>query len=520
MANTYVALSTVTVGAGGAADITFSNIPQTYDDLIVVVSGRSTYATSTFNEYAVWLSGDSFPSYGSRYTKLATNGTTVSGSFNWTYLQLGDVPNANADSRVFGNSSFLITDYVNENTWKSINALSFAGNNTTTQSVTGNAALRGVTGAVTQIVLWNSLNWAQYSTATLYGVFHADVSSVPGTPTIGTATAQPQQASITFTAADSNAASYTMTSTPGNITATGSASPIIVKGLTAGTSYTFKVKANNPFGSSSESAASNSVTPTVAIDYLVVAGGAGGSTGYSGAYGGASGAGGVRSSFGTTGGFGQPQTPITLTTSTNYTVVVGTGGSRAGGDNAQGTDGNNSTFSTITSTGGGAGAGTNNGGTSALYARSGGSGGGGAFGTSPLDIGGAGTVGQGFAGNNYIGGGQAGSGGSSGAYPLGNIDGQASAGVGNNITGSIVQYARGGFSVGSTTATGYGNGGNGGRYSYGSGQEPSNGNAGVVILRYPSAYTISLSGVSGSTATVGSFKVTTITSGSGTVSWT
>ena len=516
MANTYVALSTVTVGAGGAADITFSNIPQTYDDLIVVVSGRSTYATSTFNEYAVWINSDSFPAWGNRYTRFSTNGTTVTGSYNFTYLQLGDVPNAGADSRVFGNSSFLITDYVNATNWKSINAISFAGNNTTTQSITGNSGLRGSTGAVTQLVLWNSLNWAQYSTATLYGVFHADVSSTPGTPTIGTATAQPQQASIQFTAADSNAASFTATSTPGNITGTRSTSPIIVQGLTAGTSYTFKVKANNPFGSSSESAASNSVTPTVSIDYLVVAGGGGGSTGYSGAYGGGGGAGGVRSSYGTTGGFSEPETPITLTTSTNYTVVVGQGGSRpSSGDNVRGTSGSNSTFSTITATGGGAGAATNNGSTSSNPALTGGSGGGGCLGGAAA----AGTSGQGFAGSEYISGGQSGPGGSSGAYSIGLVNGN-SAGVGNNITGSIVQYGKGGFGTGSTTQSGYGNGGNGGRYGFGSGQEPGNGNAGVVILRYPSAYTISLSGVSGSTATVGSSKVTTITSGSGTVSWT
>jgi hypothetical protein len=52
-----------------------------------------------------------------------------------------------------------------------------------------------------------------------------------------------------------------MTSTPGSITETGATSPITVSGLTSGTAYTFKVKSNNPFGSSAESAASNSVTP-------------------------------------------------------------------------------------------------------------------------------------------------------------------------------------------------------------------------------------------------------------------
>jgi hypothetical protein len=71
---------------------------------------------------------------------------------------------------------------------------------------------------------------------------------------------------VAFTAPTSDGGSaitsYTVTSTPGNITATGSASPITVTGLTNGTAYTFKVKATNAIGTGPESAASNSVTPT------------------------------------------------------------------------------------------------------------------------------------------------------------------------------------------------------------------------------------------------------------------
>jgi hypothetical protein len=48
----------------------------------------------------------------------------------------------------------------------------------------------------------------------------------------------------------------------------------------------------------------------------------------------------------------------------------------------------------------------------------------------------------------------------------------------------------------------------------------SEGGSGVVILRYPSAYTITIgAGLTGSTATVGTDNVTTITAGTGTVSW-
>jgi uncharacterized protein (TIGR02145 family) len=98
-------------------------------------------------------------------------------------------------------------------------------------------------------------------------------SSVPGAPTIGTATEGDAQATVTFTAPVSNGGSaitgYTVTSSPGAFTGTGSASPIIVAGLTNGTAYTFTVIATNANGNSLPSSASNSVrphTPTTVYD--------------------------------------------------------------------------------------------------------------------------------------------------------------------------------------------------------------------------------------------------------------
>ena len=45
--STYVAIATVTVGAGGAATINFSSIPQPFTDLVVRVSARSAAAALT-----------------------------------------------------------------------------------------------------------------------------------------------------------------------------------------------------------------------------------------------------------------------------------------------------------------------------------------------------------------------------------------------------------------------------------------------------------------------------------------
>lgn len=95
----------------------------------------------------------------------------------------------------------------------------------------------------------------------------------PGAPTIGTATAGDASASVTFTAPASNGGAaitgYTVTSSPGGITATGTSSPINVTGLTNGTAYTFTVTATNSAGTGAASAASNSVTPAAVVTYTI-----------------------------------------------------------------------------------------------------------------------------------------------------------------------------------------------------------------------------------------------------------
>jgi hypothetical protein len=90
-------------------------------------------------------------------------------------------------------------------------------------------------------------------------------ATLPGAPTEVAASADHGQAQVTFSAPANDGGSaivgYTVTSTPGGISASGKGSPITIIGLSDGTSYTFTVSATSKAGTGSPSAPSNAVTP-------------------------------------------------------------------------------------------------------------------------------------------------------------------------------------------------------------------------------------------------------------------
>ncbi len=115
----------------------------------------------------------------------------------------------------------------------------------------------------------SSLSLAYSGAGTVTNVITASSTScstaTAGAPTAVSATAANGQATVSFTTPSQGGSpitSYTVTSSPSGITASGSASPITVTGLSNGTAYTFTVTATNSSGTGSASSASNSVTPS------------------------------------------------------------------------------------------------------------------------------------------------------------------------------------------------------------------------------------------------------------------
>jgi hypothetical protein len=171
MANTYTLIASSTVGAGGAASITFSSIPATYTDIVFEISGRSTVAQLGASLYMRFNGGSTT----NTIRNLYGNGSAAASqtqSDAWSGI---DVDGANASASVFSNTQIYFPNYAGS-TNKSWSAESVIENNATSAYCEMSAGLWANTAAINQVTFTienASGNWSQYSTAYLYGVKNA-----------------------------------------------------------------------------------------------------------------------------------------------------------------------------------------------------------------------------------------------------------------------------------------------------------------------------------------------------------
>ena len=164
MANTYVLISSSTVGSGGAASIDFSSIPATYTDLLVKVSGRE--ATGTSLLFTMQING---VATNQSTRELRGSGSAASSGTNT--ISTLDQNGSGTTASVFGSAEIYIPNYASTSIYKSISIDSVSENNATAAYMRLSSALWSSNSAINQLTFYaSSGNIAQYSTAYLYGI--------------------------------------------------------------------------------------------------------------------------------------------------------------------------------------------------------------------------------------------------------------------------------------------------------------------------------------------------------------
>lgn len=164
----------IEVGAGGAASIEFTSIPQDGVDLVLVASLRNDFASTGNGGPLLKMNGVTTDSFS--WIRLLGTGSSVSSSSDAGDPGVyGAVVAANATANTFANIQYTISNYTSSAV-KSISGEMVRENNATSAtqalvagSTSGSAG--SVTAAITSIKLSLSNDFDQYSTASLYKIY-------------------------------------------------------------------------------------------------------------------------------------------------------------------------------------------------------------------------------------------------------------------------------------------------------------------------------------------------------------
>tara|TARA_R110000868_G_scaffold118811_1_gene314883 strand:- start:300 stop:803 length:504 start_codon:yes stop_codon:yes gene_type:complete len=164
MANTYTLISSNTVGAGGVASITFSSIPSTYTDLLLVCSTRITTTSGVVASLKLQCNGVDITG-----RRLGAEGNPMA-AYSDTNATAYTATDA-ATASTFNNTSFYIPNYGSTTTFKSVSIDSVTENNAVSGGLDLVAGIYSANTAITSLTILNaSFNLMQYSSAYLYGI--------------------------------------------------------------------------------------------------------------------------------------------------------------------------------------------------------------------------------------------------------------------------------------------------------------------------------------------------------------
>jgi hypothetical protein len=170
IAGSFESIATVSVGSGGAASVTFSSIPATYQHLQLRYLVRDARTNSFDSPVDLTFNGSSATAYAKHFLQGDGSSTSVGGETNMTYIRLEGGGN-NTESSAFGAAVTDILDYTSTSKNKTVRQLFGVDKN-------GSGMVRFVSGlwyaspaAINSITLTPfSSPFAQYSHFALYGI--------------------------------------------------------------------------------------------------------------------------------------------------------------------------------------------------------------------------------------------------------------------------------------------------------------------------------------------------------------
>lgn len=175
MPNTFSLIASSTVGAGGAATVTFSGIPQTFADLKVIISGRSGSWGYSYNNLNMAINGS--PGGTAYSDKVLYSVGTSAGSLGHTGTDeflVGATPSTAGTASTFSNTEIYIANYASSSTYKSISSDSVTERNSITNGdvfLNMSAGIWASNSAITSLVFTTDVtSFEQYSTFYLYGI--------------------------------------------------------------------------------------------------------------------------------------------------------------------------------------------------------------------------------------------------------------------------------------------------------------------------------------------------------------
>jgi hypothetical protein len=170
VASSYESISTVTVGSGGAATVTFSSIPSTYQHLQIRCIAQAAHSGNDYDQFALRFNSDSGNNYS--YHLVRGNGANAAAGSGVSGTKTYAVYNSlvSGSSSIFGASVIDLLDYKDTTKNKTIRSIGGADLNGS-GGVAFGSGLWMNTSAITSIVLSNDNgNWNQYSSFALYGI--------------------------------------------------------------------------------------------------------------------------------------------------------------------------------------------------------------------------------------------------------------------------------------------------------------------------------------------------------------